>query len=51
MDDDTVDVIFMINVLHHFKEKNDEAIDELKRITKTGGKVLFFLEFTLLSAM
>lgn len=41
LDDDTVDVILMINVFHGFKacRKIDEAIEELKRITKPGGKI------------
>lgn len=30
----------MINVFHHFVENSDEAIAELKRITKPGGKIV-----------
>lgn len=41
LDDNTVDIILMINVFHGFKacRKIDEAIEELKRITKPGGKI------------
>jgi ubiquinone/menaquinone biosynthesis C-methylase UbiE len=39
LEDETVDVILMINVYHHFLENTDEAIAELKRITKAGGRV------------
>lgn len=37
--DDTVDVCLLINVFHHFLENTDEAIAELKRITKPGGRI------------
>lgn len=39
--DDTVDITLMINVFHGFvaQENVDEAIEELKRITKPGGKI------------
>ncbi|MBI4813418.1 MAG: class I SAM-dependent methyltransferase [Methanobacterium sp.] len=41
LDADTVDVSLMINVFHHFvaQEKANNAISELKRITKPGGKI------------
>jgi ubiquinone/menaquinone biosynthesis C-methylase UbiE len=41
LDDDTVDVCLMINVFHHFvaQDNIEEAILELKRILKPGGKV------------
>jgi ubiquinone/menaquinone biosynthesis C-methylase UbiE len=39
LDDDSVDVCLLINVFHHFVENSDEAISELKRITKPGGRV------------
>lgn len=39
--DDMVDVCLLINVFHHFvaQENTDEAISELKRIIKPGGRV------------
>jgi ubiquinone/menaquinone biosynthesis C-methylase UbiE len=39
--DNTVDVCLMINVFHHFvgMGQTDEAISELKRITKPGGRI------------
>lgn len=41
LDDDTVDICLLINVFHHFvaTKRNDEAIGELKRIIKPGGKI------------
>ncbi len=41
IDDDTVDMCLMINVFHHFvaMETADEAIRELKRVIKPGGKI------------
>lgn len=41
LDDDSVDVMLMLNVYHHFNaaRKVDEAISEIKRITKPGGRV------------
>ncbi|PKL66656.1 MAG: SAM-dependent methyltransferase [Methanobacteriales archaeon HGW-Methanobacteriales-1] len=41
LSNDTVDVTLMINVFHGFVARNnvDEAICELKRITKPGGKI------------
>ena len=41
LEDDTVDICLLINVFHHFvaMEENDEAIEELKRIIKPGGKI------------
>jgi SAM-dependent methyltransferase len=41
LDDDTVDICLLINVFHHFvmTESKDEAINELNRIIKTGGKI------------
>ena len=41
VEDDTIDVILMINVFHGFKaaEKLDEAVEELKRMIKPGGKI------------
>ena len=41
LDDDVVDVILLINVWHGFKatRRMDEAIEELKRILKPGGKI------------
>lgn len=41
IDDDVVDMCLMINVFHHFvsMEKTDEAISELKRVIKPGGKI------------
>lgn len=39
--DNSIDMTIMINVFHGFvaQENVDEAIDELKRITKIGGKI------------
>jgi ubiquinone/menaquinone biosynthesis C-methylase UbiE len=41
LDDDTADISLMINVFHHFvaHKTADDAIAELKRITKPGGKI------------
>ncbi len=41
IDDDTVDIVLLINVWHGFKatRRMDEAIEELKRILKPGGKI------------
>lgn len=41
IDDDVVDICLMINVFHHFvaTETADEAISELKRVIKPGGKI------------
>jgi len=41
LDDDKIDITLMINVFHHFvaHETADDAIDELKRITKPKGKI------------
>lgn len=41
LDDDTVDICLLINVFHHFvaMEETDEAISELKRVIKPGGKI------------
>jgi ubiquinone/menaquinone biosynthesis C-methylase UbiE len=41
LDDDSVDVCLLINVFHHFvaHENIDEAVAELKRITKPGGRI------------
>ncbi len=41
LDDNTMDISLMINVFHHLvaHERADEAICELKRITKPGGKI------------
>lgn len=41
IDDDTVDVVLMINVFHHFVAVGevDEAISEFKRVIKPGGKI------------
>ncbi|MBX7076830.1 MAG: methyltransferase domain-containing protein [Methanobacteriaceae archaeon] len=41
LDDDSVDVMLMLNVYHHFNaaRKVDEALSEIKRITKPGGRV------------
>jgi SAM-dependent methyltransferase len=41
LEDDTIDISLMVNVFHHFvaQETADDAIDELKRITKPGGKI------------
>lgn len=39
--DETIDICLLVNVFHGFKARNttNEAISELKRITKTGGKI------------
>lgn len=41
IDDDVVDICLMINVFHHFvaMEETDDAISELKRVIKPGGKI------------
>lgn len=41
IDADVVDMCLMINVFHHFvaTETADEAISELKRVIKPGGKI------------
>lgn len=41
INDDTVDIVLMINVFHHFvaMENAAEAISELKRVIKPGGKI------------
>jgi ubiquinone/menaquinone biosynthesis C-methylase UbiE len=41
LDDGTVDICLIINVFHHFvmTKSTDEAINELKRTVKTGGKI------------
>lgn len=41
LEDDIIDICLMINVFHGFKARNniDEAIYELKRIMKPGGKI------------
>ncbi len=41
IDDDIVDICLMINVFHHFvaMQNTSEAIRELKRIIKPGGKI------------
>ena len=41
VDDESVDVVLMVNVFHGFKasRKIDEAIEELKRIIKKDGKI------------
>ena len=41
LDDDVVDIVLLINVWHGFKatRRMDEAIEELKRILKPGGKI------------
>ena len=39
LDNDSVNVALLINVFHHFLENTDEAITELKRVTKPGGKI------------
>lgn len=41
VDDDSMDVILMINVFHGFKavRKLDETVEELKRIIKPKGKI------------
>lgn len=41
MDDETLDFTILLNVFHGFvaRRKVDEAISELKRVSKTGGKI------------
>lgn len=41
VEDNKLDVVLLLNVFHGFvaMKKVDEAISELKRITKTGGKI------------
>lgn len=41
IDDDVVDICLMINVFHHFvaTQTASEAIGELKRVIKPGGKI------------
>ena len=41
VDDESVDVILMVNVFHGFKasRKLDEAVTELRRIVKKDGKI------------
>ena len=41
VDDDSVDVILMVNVFHGFKASRrlDEAVEELSRIVKNDGKI------------
>ncbi len=41
IDDDSVDMILLINVWHHFNvmKKMDEAVEELKRVLKVGGRI------------
>lgn len=41
LEDETIDITLLLNVFHGFKARNttSEAISELKRITKTGGKI------------
>ena len=41
VDDESVDVVLMVNVFHGFKasRKLDEAVSELKRIVKKEGKI------------
>lgn len=41
VDDESIDVILMVNVFHGFKasRKLDEAVEELKRIVKSDGKI------------
>ena len=41
VDDDSIDVILMINVFHGFKavRKLNETVEELKRMIKPGGKI------------
>ena len=39
LDDETLDVVLMVNVFHGFKATRtlDEAVDELARVIKTDG--------------
>jgi len=41
VDDESIDVILMVNVFHGFKASRrlDEAVTELKRIVKKDGKI------------
>lgn len=41
VDDESVDIVLMVNVFHGFKasRKLDEAVDELSRIIKRDGKI------------
>ena len=41
VDDESIDVVLMVNVFHGFKasRKMDEAVDELARIVKKDGKI------------
>lgn len=41
LEDNIIDICLLINVFHHFvsQKKVDEAIDELKRIIKPGGRI------------
>lgn len=41
LQDNTIDITLMINVFHGFvaQENAHEAIEELKRVTKSGGKI------------
>ena len=41
VEDNSVDVVLMVNVFHGFKasRKMDEAVDEFARIIKSGGKI------------
>lgn len=39
VDDDSVDVVLMVNVFHGFGDNGDDVISELKRIIKNDGKV------------
>ena len=41
LEDELIDICLLVNVFHGFKARNttSEAISELKRITKTGGKI------------
>lgn len=41
VDDESIDVVLMVNVFHGFKasRKMDEAVDELSRIIKKDGKI------------
>lgn len=41
LEDELIDMCLLVNVFHGFKARNttSEAISELKRITKTGGKI------------
>ena len=41
LEDNIIDICLLINVFHHFvsQKKVDDAIDELKRIIKPGGRI------------